>query len=195
MKYKVIVFDFDGTIVDSKQAKIDAYYKAFSSFIEDIGVIDEVLSFYPELNRFDTIQKIIDLSDEIIEYNSVLNKYNKYALEAVKNAKFLESAEDMLVLLEKMNIEKYLSSNTPVEVLKEIIKHKKLNKYFLDISGYPTEKTEYLKNLILTKNYRADEYLVIGDGESDRKSAIMNGTDFYKVQGQSLQKLYLNFVN
>ncbi|WP_123377653.1 HAD family hydrolase [Aliarcobacter butzleri] len=196
MLYKIVVFDFDGTLVNSKDIKVNAYYKAFAPFTDEDEVISKVLDKYPELNRYDTIAKIIDCLEAEVDYEFVVERYSTIVLEDIKNTNFLENAIDILDFLNNLGVEIYLSSNTPLEILKDIVSYKKIDNYFLGISGYPANKTEYLKNLILTnKENSPKEYLVVGDGQSDKNSAIDNGTDFYFVDSNSLNKLYKSLID
>lgn len=196
MLYKIVVFDFDGTLVNSKDIKVNAYYKAFAPFTDEDEVISKVLDKYPELNRYDTIAKIIDCLEAEVDYEFVVERYSEIVLEDIKNTNFLENAIDILDFLNNLGVEIYLSSNTPLEILKDIVSYKKIDNYFLGISGYPANKTEYLKNLILTnKENNPKEYLVVGDGQSDKNSAIDNGTDFYFVDSNSLNKLYKSLID
>ena len=194
MKYKVVVFDFDGTLVNSNEVKVNAYYKAFAPFTEEKEVIANVLSQYPELNRYDTIKKILINLSNYINYDDVLERYNTQVLDDVKNAFFLEGAINVLNFLVNSKVDLYLSSNTPLDILLDIIKHKKIDSYFIGISGYPANKNEYLRNIIASNKYKASDYLVVGDGKSDENSAKENNTDFYLVENNSLQKLYNKLV-
>ena len=52
MSIKVIVFDFDGTLIDSNQLKHDAYYKLFPSDGFHKEIITEVLGEIFEESRY-----------------------------------------------------------------------------------------------------------------------------------------------
>ena len=43
------------------------------------------------------------------------------------------------------------------------------------VFGYPHEKPGTLLRIMALEKLRSDEVLVVGDGESDRKSAVANG--------------------
>jgi phosphoglycolate phosphatase len=195
MHYKVVVFDFDGTLVESNHIKREAYYQVFPSSETYQNSIAEILYQFPELNRFDTIGKIITLTGDDLLPQEVAFDYSKVVLEAVINAHELVDAIKTLNLLLRNDIKVYLSSNTPIDVLSKILKARGLEHYFCDISGYPADKTSYLSGLISQNGYAANEYLVVGDGQSDRLSAIDNGADFFHVNSNSLEKLYKKLIS
>ena len=190
MHYKIIVFDFDGTLINSNEIKLIAYYKAFSSVELDKSIIDDILKEFPELNRYDTIGKIILASNNSsINQDEIIFRYNKIVMTDIIKATPLEYAEKILVELKKRELKLYLSSNTPLEILSEIINAKNWRFYFKDIYGYPSEKSETIKKIIKENKFSKDKYLVVGDGESDKISASSNNIDFFKVKEKSLKDL------
>ena len=75
----------------------------------------------------------------------------------------------------------YVSSITPEAALREIIMTRNWQGYFADTFGYPREKSQNLRNIMQTEQVGSSELVVVGDGESDRKSAEENGCRFIRV--------------
>ncbi|NRF33151.1 HAD family hydrolase [Vibrio coralliilyticus] len=190
MRYKVVVFDFDGTLVQSNQVKREAYYHAFPASERYRTNITQILKEFPELNRYDTIEKIIALTGDDLSSQEVVDTYNKLVLEGVIGALELDFAARVLEFLRASGVNLYLSSNTPLDVLDKIISARNLKHYFCDISGYPSKKSDFLGKLIANNKFLASEYLVVGDGNSDRLSASTNGAHFFYVDSNSLENLY-----
>ena len=102
--------------------------------------------------------------------------------------------DSKLLILDKLfqlKIEIYLSSNTPEVLLTDIIKEKGWDKYFIKIFGYPSNKIDSLSNIIKSTGYNLDSYLVVGDGLSDKLSALKNNVDYFQVKSKSLKDLFL----
>jgi phosphoglycolate phosphatase len=194
MKYKVFVFDFDGTLVDSVNLKINAYFKIFQPYSLSDSLISSVLKEFPDLNRYDTIQVIIDRGKLSANATALSELYTAFVLDEILRSPYLEFATEILNFLQESNYSVYLSSNTPQVVLDEIIEKMKWKRYFNAIFGYPHLKIDTLKRVIGSGNYPSSSVLVIGDGDSDKKSAELNDTDFFRVEGNSLFPLikYLN---
>ena len=152
-----------------------------------------MLSDYPELNRYDTIDKVI-ASLTNINREDVVSRYSEIVLVNIKIAKELKYSIEIMDYLLNKNVMIYLSSNTPLDILKEIIKCRGWNKYFNEIYGYPSKKDDSLKNIIKNNQFSNEEYLVVGDGKGDESSANINGVDFFKVNKKSL-KDFADFLN
>ena len=193
MKYKIFVFDFDGTLVDSVNLKVDAYFKIFHPYCISDLVISSVLKEFPDLNRYETIQLIID-NGKVKANPTVLSElYSSLVMDEILKAPNLEFATEILDFLLKGNYSVYLSSNTPQVALADIIEKKNWKCYFEGIFGYPHVKDATLKKIINSGNFLTDSVLVIGDGESDKIAAELNATDFFKVESNSLFQL-INFL-
>ena len=187
--YKALIFDFDGTLIISNQLKIDAYYDIFERNDLDHSLIRGILESYPELNRYDTIRKILEKANCDYNLSALSETYSKLVFNRIIKAKNLDHAEELLEYLNSKGIKLFLSSNTPVIVLKEIIDYKDWNKYFDRIYGFPDKKADIIKQIIKEFKFKEEDCLVIGDGESDRLSALINGIDFCRITTNSLLSL------
>ena len=191
MKYKAIIFDFDDTLIISGEIKFNAFFKVFSSFLIEKKIIENILKEFPELNRYDTISKIIKQSKLDINNTLISDMYSDLVKKEILNANSLEFTEIILDKLFQLKIEIYLSSNTPEVLLTDIIKEKGWDKYFIKIFGYPSNKIDSLSNIIKSTGYNLDSYLVVGDGLSDKLSALKNNVDYFQVKSKSLKDLFL----
>lgn len=195
MQYRVYVFDFDGTIIDSNHIKSEAYYDIFDNSEDTKCVIGNILGEYPELNRYDTIKKICNvLSCYYGKSDEIASTYSRLVFERVVNAPMIKGAQEVLELLKKTQSIVYLSSNTPVDILNQIVKARKFIEFFSGVFGYPDRKNATLKKIMKNHSFEREEYLVIGDGKSDEDSAHDNGVDFFKVENNSLVDLYTKLI-
>lgn len=189
---KVIVFDFDGTLVRSNQLKYDAYFKLVSPKLWPAAIIENVLRKHFEKSRYAIIEKILkdtnfrgNMADRVSELSE---QYNNIVLSGVKDCSLTDGSLNLLnYSLGRYRV--YLSSTTPEAALKEIVSYKKLDRFFVRIFGYPNRKTVTVATIIAQENVAPDELLVVGDGKSDRKSAQENGCRFYHVSDETLHGL------
>jgi phosphoglycolate phosphatase len=189
MNYKAFIFDFDGTLIISNQIKIDAYYDIFKGSDVNYSIIESILKMHPELNRYDTISKILEKANCGYNLATLSDIYNELVFEKIIKARNLNYAEELLEHLTSKDVKLFLSSNTPVIVLKEIINLKGWNKYFDRIYGFPDKKTDTIKQIIDEFKFETTDCLIIGDGESDRLSALTSNIDFYPITTNSLLSL------
>ncbi len=194
MTIKVIVFDFDGTLVDSNQLKHDAYFELFpdDNFYKEI--VSDVLSDILEESRYVILKEIlkrINLKtiDDNLDYRvqSLANKYNDIVINGAKYCRERTGAKEILESLCK-NFRLYLSSTTPEASLKEIVKHRRWEGFFCGIFGYPDDKTSVLFDILKRESINPDKLLVVGDGKSDRDSANNVKCDFLQINSDSCLK-------
>tara|TARA_B100000315_G_scaffold232769_1_gene245287 strand:- start:529 stop:1125 length:597 start_codon:yes stop_codon:yes gene_type:complete len=196
MSIKVIVFDFDGTLIDSNQLKYEAFFKLFPSDGLHKKIVTEVLSEILEESRYVILREIIKrLNAEMNEYEldnrvqELATEYNDLVVDGAKRCREKTGAKEVLESLSK-KYKLYLNSLTPEVSLKDIVKHKKWGNYFCGIFGYPNDKVSVLLEIIRKETIEPDELLVVGDGKSDRDSANNVKCNFFRISnGGSLMEL------
>ena len=201
MSIKVLVFDFDGTLIDSNQLKYNAFFELFPPDDPHKKIVIGVLHKYVEESRYVILREILKRIDSkrANEYDldykiqELADKYNKIVVDGVKCCGEIPGAAKALEYLSK-KYKLYLSSTTPEEDLKEIVKQRGWDSYFQDISGYPKRKSDTLIAIIDREGLATDEVLVVGDGESDRIASEIAGCEFFHIQNEdSIKELLSKF--
>ena len=198
MSIKVVVFDFDGTLVKSNKLKYDAYFELFPQDAYHNEVIRNVLSKSFEESRYSILEKILrevapeanDLQETV---HSLADRYNVIVVEGAKTCPECPGAERLLQRL-SLFYPLYLSSTTPEAALREIIRFRRWFRYFKNIFGYPRKKQETLREILREEQLHPSQMLVVGDGESDRVSAEAVGCDFFDVSNKPLSALRLQLA-
>jgi len=186
---QVIVFDFDGTLIDSNKLKYDAYFKLFPADDRHAPIIRVVLSEIFEQSRYVILKEILlrlgYRKDALLreKVKELAGFYNEIVVAGAKTCPEKAGAEETLRKLSPA-YGLYVSSTTPDASLKEIIRFRKWDNYFRGIFGWPNEKHETLRRIIASEGLESDQVLVVGDGESDRESAMKNGCPFLFVSEQ-----------
>ena len=188
-KYKSIIFDCDGVILNSNKIKTESFKKVLSEF--DKRAVKEFINYhknnggisrYIKLDHF--LQNIlpkyskppVNIDDVLL---SLLRDYGKVCKESLYNSEIAKDLEKLKSLTN--NIPWTIVSGGDQKELREVFKNKNLTKYFEGgIFGSPDKKTDIIKReerkgLI---NYPA---IFIGDSKLDYLVAKNLNIDFLFV--------------
>ena len=185
-RYDAIVFDFDGTLVQSNKVKTWAFGKLYEKYGESI--VPQVTAYQEEhggISRFVKFRHIhehllgLPYTDQVEKELS--NKYSELVFDAVVQASYVEGA---LEFPEKhhQHLPLFVASGTPEVELREIITSRGMNRLFRDIYGSPKTKTEILRLILSNHNWAPERVLMVGDSLVDLEGAQNAKTDFIGVE-------------
>ncbi len=183
-----VIFDFDGVILNSHNIKTDAFYKIFKTFGKDIAIktskyhLDNI--GISRFKKFDFIIKNI-LKDKKISRNFLNQKFNLYCNKKIEK---LNVSKSLVNFFEKNsnNYELYVSTATPQKTIIDILKKKKISKYFKKIYGSPDNKIQHI-NKIKKNNFTR---VFIGDTLEDYISSVKTHTKFiFKEHNENKNQL------
>jgi len=182
--YELVIFDFDGTLVDSNEIKKNAFLDIASRDIHGKKLMNEILTHSNKdrngiwkeyVKKRDLKNNQMSCATKLIsEYSSVVN-------ELVINAKEINGAIDLLtsLVLKKKYI--VLSSATPSSDLSYIINKKGWGRFFDKVIGGPESKISRVKKIKNLFNVQYENIAIIGDGKDDKESADYFSCDFFQV--------------
>ncbi len=190
---KNIIFDFDGVILDSVPTKTEGFKKLFENFPNE--VVDKLIEYHIQNGGISRYKKIKYFFNELlhqdISEDEVLNYANRYSIitkEELTNSKYI--IDDTISFI-KQNYKKYnmhIASGADEKDLKYICDRLDLTKYFISISGSPIIKSEIVKKILLTNQYKNEETILIGDSINDYDAAEENKIQFYGYNNYNLKK-------
>lgn len=195
---QAIVFDFDGTLVDSNRIKYEAMItiarqrKGGEQLIRNL--LDHIKGDrYIILAAFESFYRNSQVSPEDESVKLLAKAYSDLVDTAVISTPEKPGAYALLSSL-KRDYRLILSSATPRENLYRILAKRGWTDFFYHVAGSPTSKTETLINVMDDLNLSNNEIIVVGDGEDDLASATSIGCKFFPVgeaRGiNSSQKVY-----
>lgn len=180
-KFKLIFWDFDGVIKESISVKTEAFIELFKHFGNDL--CNKVKIHHLEnggISRYEKIPLYLEwsgVSPDDEKVNEFLIKFEYLVKRKVINSPWVPGVYNFL----KKNHKKYvfiLISATPHEEIKEICKAIKIDKYFYEIYGSPTSKSQLIKNSIDKQRISPECCLMFGDAQTDINAAKENKIDF-----------------
>ena len=194
---KVLVYDFDGVIVDTSIIKTKTFYEVFSLYpkffkkiwnfhLKNKGISRKVQFEYLVCDLIgDTGQKAS------AHINKLMRIYKNKLLPKLHNIKYIRDAYK-IIRYSKKNYSTYIVSNAPTSELKLVIKEKKLEKFFDKIFSSESEinKSKVLNKILKLEKISPKSMLFIGDTLKDQISAKKSLVKFV-----GLKNNYSNFVD
>jgi len=72
----------------------------------------------------------------------------------------------------------FVVSGTPQDEIRQIVKRRKIDKYFAGVFGSPETKTDLINSILKSESYYPQEAIFIGDSINDLEAAANTGTRF-----------------
>lgn len=182
-KLKVILWDFDGVILNSNKIRDLGFMKVLENYpkeqvnkLMDFHRINGGLSRYVKFRYFFEEVRGEKITDN--EIKSLASSFSEIMMELLRDESLI--IEETVSFI-KSNYEKYkmhIVSGSDGDELKLLCKSLNIDKYFISINGSPTPKNMLVKDLIETYNYNKENCLLIGDSINDFDAAEINNISF-----------------
>tara|TARA_B100000073_G_scaffold337533_1_gene333563 strand:- start:1779 stop:2423 length:645 start_codon:yes stop_codon:yes gene_type:complete len=181
MKYKNIIFDFDGVLAESLHIKTQAFYKLYQSYGKKIA--EKVVKHHQEnggMSRFEKFpfyhKKYLGLITNDDDINALSADFSNIVVQDVVHADEVKGATWFLKKYSNKN--KWIVSATPHEEMIEIIKKRNMSKFFKAVYGSPLKKTPIVKKIINENLLKIEDTIFLGDALSDYNAAKENDIHF-----------------
>ena len=209
MKYKVLLFDIDDTLLDFDKAETLSIIECFEKY--NIPYNDNVVKDYKDINlsywkEFEkgntTIPKLmVDrfitlLSKYKKELVNIADEFNEYYLDRLNKKNEIIPNADIVIKELKKNYIVIPASNgvgaTQVERVESSLLKGLFDKYYISgFIGYQKPQKEFFNYIFNDlKEYHKEDFLMIGDSEtSDINGGINAGIDtcYFNFRGKKLR--------
>ena len=171
---RALVFDFDGTLVDSNPIKWRAFELCFVDFPKHGS---EILAYCLSHNHTPRGDKFQHVYEKILglpytpEIAAVLHKrFEAATTRQIIEAPEVPGAEQFLARARRRHRIALLSS-TPQEILLHILAERGWRGYFETIQGAPVDKIDWLKGFREKRGLGEQDVVFFGDTSEDAKAA------------------------
>jgi HAD superfamily hydrolase (TIGR01549 family) len=183
MKVELVVFDCDGVILESVDAKSRAFARCVEGLTPDAP--ERLISYHlthggvSRQKKFEWLYREV-LGREInsVEMDRLCNKFTELCYDEVLHAEFVPGAQDVLqAWVGRLPL--YVASGTPQEELRAIFRDRGLTVFFRGVYGSPPGKADLLRAIASMENIDPGAMLMVGDSSTDLEAAEAVGAMFY----------------
>ncbi len=197
-QYKVILWDFDGVIMDSNAVRDIGFEKVLVNYPKDS--VDELMTFHRQNGGLSRYVKFRFFYEKVLKQEVTEERIQELAISfsvimksLLVNPQLL--IEDSLNFIKSnyQNYNMHIVSGSDQNELRFLCSEMNLSQYFNSIHGSPTPKNILVKQLIEENNYLKNDCILIGDSINDYDAAVNNGIDFAGYNNKLLNK-YGNYI-
>ncbi len=180
--YDIYIFDCDGVILDSNALKVQAMKKALEALSFKSELVTQCVDYFSNNFGKSRFHHIAHFVNELLELrsdqkkaveNKILNHFSAQCKSLYMTA---ELTPGFLKLIQSLPGQKWVASGSEQSELRTVFKSRGLDKYFVDVFGSPTKKSQLLTNIL--HNQQSHRALMIGDAVSDFDASQENEIDF-----------------
>lgn len=173
-KYTTILFDLDGTLIDSKPGIVTAIKKALKEY--NIPYTDELLDQMVGPPFRISMKQLLGINDMSLIEKLILVYRSNYKAGDWRDCSVYEGVVDMLATLKSAGFTLGLATSKPLQYTTIIMDELDLTRHFNFVGGATGDATTELKTDVI--NMVLDRL-----GVTDRDSVLMVGDRLYDVEG------------
>jgi phosphoglycolate phosphatase-like HAD superfamily hydrolase len=198
-RYKFILWDFDGVIIDSDRARVQGFHEVLKDFPQE--EVDALIDFHARnggLSRYvkfrhfyEVIRKEPISEDRVQELAKAFSEIMRVTL----TSKSLLIEDAVSFIKAKFNsIPFHIVSGSDGNELRYLCTELGIAHMFKSIQGSPTPKTALVKGLIEQGIVDPTLCCLIGDAGNDFDAASANGIDFFGYNNTALSDIGKGYI-
>ncbi len=183
MSLALIIFDCDGVILESVDAKTRAFARIGAEFGQDAA--DRLVMYHVRHGGVSRYAKFEWLFTEVLgrsispeEKKRLGSLFEAYSLDEVLHCDLVPGVQEVLEAW-KGRVPLYVASGAPHEELVQVLEQRGLSGFFAGIYGSPPAKADILRKILQETGIHPAEAIMIGDSSTDQYAAEAVHTRFY----------------
>lgn len=189
MRYKAIIFDFDGVILDSVRIKTQAFADMYRPYGDE--VMRKVVTHHLDNGGVSRIVKFQFYHSEFLrtqlsfkQVNELANQFSDLVFKKVLQADFVPGALEFLNEIQG-KCPAFVATGTPEEEINRIVFQRNLGEYFREVHGSPATKQIICRDIMKRYGWKNEQVLFVGDSMTDYEAAIEVAINFVGVKNQT----------
>ena len=197
--FEVILWDFDGVIIDSNSVREFGFREVLKEF--DSEQVEQLIDFHNANGGWSRYVKFRYFYEEILKrpiseskVQELANSFSSIMVESLPNPELL--IDETVRFIQEMHSQRkqmHIVSGSDGNELRSLCEQLELSKYFVSINGSPTPKPALVKEIITGGKISTSKYCLIGDALNDYDAANENAIQFFGYNNEGLKK-YGNYL-
>jgi len=180
MDIQAVIFDFDGTLVESVGIKDDAFAALFAGYS---GQLDAIMDYHRTNNHTIRFEKFEHIHRNILglEYTDadrerLSRRFSALVVERIVACPWVDGARELLALGAELPF--YLVSMSPREELLAILERRGIRGCFRDVYASEWAKADAIADIVAREGIAAGSAVYVGDAPEDQSAAEAVGVRF-----------------
>lgn len=199
-RYKVVVWDFDGVLMDSMPVRSRGFELVLASYPKQ--EIQELLNYHNQNGGLSRYVKFRYFFEEIrrekvsdTEVDGLASSFSGIMRAQLNNRDLL--IQDSMTFVQAMHedFRMHIASGSDENELRYLCKELDISRYFVSIHGSPKPKRRILADLLEANGYRVKDVVLVGDSTNDADAAFANAVDFVGYNNKSLQGIGVGYID
>lgn len=174
---RCVVFDFDGTLVDSNHIKRDAFLGIAERYVAGREIMARILDMPGIGTRYRVFENFVaelDISPDarVGIVADLVESYTDRCFNEIGRAAEIVGARTTLDRLAADGLRLFISSATPAGPLKDLVEARGLGPLMDGVFGAPGRKDEHVRRIQKTTGLNVNEILYVGDSDADSRAAF-----------------------
>ena len=174
---RCVVFDFDGTLVDSNHIKRDAFLGIAQYYPAGREIMARIIEVPGVGTRSRIFEKFVaelgiapDARGTMVA--EMVACYTDRCFSDISRADEIVGARAVLDCLVAEGLRLFISSATPVGPLKDLVEARGLGTLIEGVFGAPESKGEHVRRIQRATGLSSSEILYVGDSDADSRAAF-----------------------
>ena len=176
---QAIVFDFDGTLIDSNEIKLSAFYEVTAHLPGADAELDRIFQNPDRGDRYDIFAALEARLGA--DGKALIKAYGERCETVILDKLAISNVTEILDALKAQGRKLFIASAAPEVDLVAMVHKSDLATRFEGVFGRPAGKAEILKRIMEDHDLQSSTMIMVGDGEDDLRGAREFGCRFIGI--------------